>query len=132
LVIVLCKVKTNKPLKEWDMLSTGPDSIVYTVSLLLKKSRIRNQIQSHLREDTNDMRKTKTFLEGSPRTLQEYKGGSLSCRPVRDHMIDGFFFLTFIAIRILLRLVVGARLGPTGGGIRCTRESHGGGENAGS
>jgi hypothetical protein len=112
-------MKINKPLKEQDMFSTGPDSVVYTVGPLLKKFRIRNQTRSHLQEDTNDVRKMKMFLEGSPRTLWEDEGRSPSCRPIRDHLINGIFFLTFIAIRILLRLVVGACQGPTGGGSGC-------------
>jgi hypothetical protein len=109
------------------MLSTGPDSAVYTVGPLLKKLMISNQTRSQLREDTNDVRKAKPFLEGSPHTLWEYKRRSPSCRPVRDHMINGIFFLTFIAIRILLQLVVGARPGPTGGGIKCGKSLTGGG-----
>jgi hypothetical protein len=110
-------MKINKPLKEQNMLSTGPDSVVYTVGLLLKKSRIRHQTRSHLREDTNDVRKAKKFLEGSPRTLREDKGRSSSCRQVKDHTINGIFFVTFVTIRILLQLIIGACPGPTGGGI---------------
>jgi hypothetical protein len=102
LVIVPHKVKINKPLKERDMLSTRPDSVVYTIGLFLKKSSIRNQTWSHLQDDTNDTRKAKTFLEASPCTLWEDEERSPSCRPVRDHMINGIFFLTFIVVRILL------------------------------
>ncbi len=61
LVIVPCKVKINNPLMEQDMFSTGPDSIVYTIGPPLNKLRIRNQTRSYLREDTNDLRKTKSI-----------------------------------------------------------------------
>jgi hypothetical protein len=74
LVIIPCKVKINKPLKERNMLSTRPDPVVCTASLFLKKSRIRHQTRSHPREDTNDVRKAKTHLEGSPRPFRRTKG----------------------------------------------------------
>jgi hypothetical protein len=77
LVIIPQKVTINKLLKDQDVFSTGPDSVVYTVGLLLKKSRIMNQTQSHLREDTNDVRKTKCSWEVVPVPFRRTKGESI-------------------------------------------------------